>query len=104
MRLLVGRYGLIQLTFQSLGLYAFAPVLPRLALSAFIFAQPFLASSLIDFLDGGRDASENDGYGLIGASFLVYTGIAVSQLGPPTFRCIINAFEGHHWMVLLRDL
>ncbi|KAI3332644.1 putative ATP-binding cassette transporter [Ustulina deusta] len=73
-----GRYGLIQLTFQSLGLYAFAPVLPRLALSAFIFAQPFLASSLIDFLDGGRDASENDGYGLIGASFLVYTGIAVT--------------------------
>ncbi|KAI0433473.1 putative ATP-binding cassette transporter [Xylaria sp. FL1042] len=73
-----GRYGLIQLTFRCLGLYVLAPVPPRLALSAFTFAQPFLASSLIDFLDGGRNASQNDGYGLIGASFLVYTGIAVT--------------------------
>ncbi|KAI1275205.1 putative ATP-binding cassette transporter [Xylaria sp. FL0933] len=74
-----GKYGLIQLTFRSLGLYALAPVPPRLALSAFFFAQPFLASSLIDFLDGGRNASQNDGYGLIGASFLVYTGIAITN-------------------------
>ncbi|KAI0444796.1 putative ATP-binding cassette transporter [Xylaria telfairii] len=71
------RYGLIRLTFRSLGLYALAPVLPRLALSAFTFAQPFLASSLIDYLDGDQNPSNNDGYGLIGASFLVYTGIAV---------------------------
>lgn len=75
----VGRYGLIQLSFQSLGFYAVAPMLPRLALSAFTFTQPFLASSLIDFLDGDKNAPENHGYGLIGASFLVYTGIAVSQ-------------------------
>ncbi|KAF2973471.1 hypothetical protein GQX73_g11 [Xylaria multiplex] len=72
------RYGLIQLTFKSLGLYAFAPVLPRLTLSAFTFAQPFLASSLIQFLDGDQGSSQNDGYGLIGASFLVYTGIAIT--------------------------
>ncbi|KAI1736568.1 putative ATP-binding cassette transporter [Xylaria scruposa] len=72
-----GRYGLIRLMFRSLGLYALAPVFPRLALSAFTFAQPFLASSLINYLDGDRNASDNDGYGLIGASFLVYTGIAV---------------------------
>ncbi|KAI1425294.1 putative ATP-binding cassette transporter [Xylaria sp. FL1777] len=73
-----GRYGLIRLTVRSLGLYALTPVLPRLALSTFTFAQPFLASSLINFLNGGRDVSQNDGYGLIGASFLVYTGIAVT--------------------------
>ncbi|KAI0187341.1 putative ATP-binding cassette transporter [Xylaria flabelliformis] len=72
-----GRYGLIRLMFRSLGLYALAPVFPRLALSAFTFAQPFLASSLINYLDGDRNASDNDGYGLIGATFLVYTGIAV---------------------------
>ncbi|KAI0490109.1 putative ATP-binding cassette transporter [Xylaria cf. heliscus] len=71
------RHGLIWLTFRSLGLYILAPVLPRLALSAFTFAQPFLASSLIDYLDGDGNPSNNDGYGLIGASFLVYTGIAV---------------------------
>ncbi|KAI0205035.1 putative ATP-binding cassette transporter [Astrocystis sublimbata] len=72
-----GNHGLIRLTFESLGLYALAPVLPRLALSAFTFAQPFLASALIDFLDASQSQSENNGYGLIGASFLVYTGIAV---------------------------
>lgn len=77
----VGRYGLVQLSFQCLGLYALAPMLPRLALSAFTFAQPFLASSLIGFLDSNNNAPENHGYGLIGASFLVYTGIAVSQPG-----------------------
>ncbi|KAI3332296.1 putative ATP-binding cassette transporter [Xylariaceae sp. AK1471] len=74
-----GRYGLVRLSFRCLGLYALTPVLPRLAQSAFTFAQPFLASSLIDFLGNNRNASENDGYGLIGASFLVYTGIAVSN-------------------------
>ncbi|KAI0506235.1 putative ATP-binding cassette transporter [Xylaria bambusicola] len=73
-----GRHGLITLTFRSLGLYAFAPVLPRLALSTFTFTQPFLASSLIEFLEGGRDSSQNNGYGLIGATFLVYTGIAIA--------------------------
>ncbi|KAI0404995.1 putative ATP-binding cassette transporter [Xylaria palmicola] len=72
-----GRHGLIQLAFRSLGLYALAPVPPRIALTAFTFAQPFLASSLIEFLDRDRNAPENNGYGLIGASFLVYTGIAV---------------------------
>ncbi|KAI0109485.1 putative ATP-binding cassette transporter [Nemania sp. FL0031] len=71
-----GKYGLIQLTFRCLGLYAVTPMLPRLALSAFTFAQPFLASSLIDFLSGDQNA-QNNGYGLIGASFLVYAGIAV---------------------------
>ncbi|KAI1116845.1 putative ATP-binding cassette transporter [Nemania sp. NC0429] len=72
-----GRYGLIRRAFQCLGFYALAPVLPRLALSAFTFAQPFLASSLIEFLDGDDNAPENHGYGLVGASFLVYTGIAI---------------------------
>ncbi|GAW26730.1 putative ABC multidrug [Rosellinia necatrix] len=73
-----GRYGLVRLTFESLGLYSLAPVPPRLALGAFTFAQPFLASALIDFLDRGGNAPKSHGYGLIGASFLVYTGIAIS--------------------------
>jgi hypothetical protein len=75
----VSHYGLVLLSFRCLGLYALTPVLPRLAQSAFTFAQPFLASSLINFLQNDRNAPENYGYGLIGASFLVYTGIAVSR-------------------------
>lgn len=101
--LAVGRYGLIRLTFQSLGAYALTPVLPRLGLSAFTFAQPFLASSLIAFLDENRNLPENDGYGLIGASFLVYTGIAVSPSDEWSSRLIVNASQGLYGMVLLYD-
>ncbi|KAJ2985210.1 hypothetical protein NUW58_g5655 [Xylaria curta] len=85
------QYGLIELTFQSLGFYALAPVLPRLALSAFTFAQPFLASSLIGFLEGDPNSSDNHGYGLIGASFLVYTGIAVGQWITNLKKSAVNA-------------
>ncbi|KAI8630570.1 putative ATP-binding cassette transporter [Xylariaceae sp. FL1651] len=91
-----GRYGLVRLSFQSLGLYALSPVLPRLAMSAFTFAQPFLATSLINFLDGERSATENDGYGLIGASFLVYAGIAISSgwYYYMTYKCAIKIRGG----------
>ncbi|KAI1123876.1 putative ATP-binding cassette transporter [Nemania abortiva] len=70
-------YSLCLLSIRSLGFYAFAPFVPRLSMSAFIFAQPFLATSLIQYLND-ENPSKNNGYGLIGAAFLVYTGIAVS--------------------------
>jgi ATP-binding cassette, subfamily C (CFTR/MRP), member 1 len=47
-------------------------------MTAFNFSQPFLAASLIQYLDD-EQPSKNNGYGLIGASFLVYTGIAVRK-------------------------
>ncbi|KAI0109014.1 putative ATP-binding cassette transporter [Nemania sp. FL0031] len=70
-------YSLCLLSIRCLGLYAFAPLFPRLSMSAFTFAQPFLATSLIQYLND-EQPSGNNGYGLIGAAFLVYTGIAVS--------------------------
>ena len=45
----------------------------------FQFAQPFLISSAITSLSEPDDAfTKNDGYGLIGATFLIYVGLAVS--------------------------
>ncbi|KAI4863021.1 putative ATP-binding cassette transporter [Hypoxylon rubiginosum] len=73
----LGRFGLLGMVLRCLGFYAFSPVFPRLCLTGFTFAQPFLASSVIAWI-GDQSASDNAGYGLIGASFLVYAGIAFS--------------------------
>jgi hypothetical protein len=53
-------------------------VFPRLCYIGFTFAQPFLVSATLSWSEhpeGSDDADE--GYGLIGAWFLVYVGIAV---------------------------
>lgn len=56
-----------------------APVLPRLFLAAFTYAQPFLVTRAIELavLPGGQPY-DNYGYGLIVAFVLVYGGISVS--------------------------
>lgn len=74
----VGYFGLPGRTLRHLGPYLVFPVIPRFCLTGFTFAQPFLASSLMDYLRDTNSYSKNDGYGLIGASLLVYGGIAVS--------------------------
>ncbi|KAI9650765.1 hypothetical protein NHQ30_000792 [Ciborinia camelliae] len=55
-----------------------SPKIPRLCLTGFTFAQPFLATSLIAYFENQGSTTLNAGYGLIGASFLTYTGIAIS--------------------------
>jgi ATP-binding cassette subfamily C (CFTR/MRP) protein 1 len=55
-------------------------IFPRLCLIGFNYAQPFLITAAIDTISRPKDASEkNDGYGLIGATGLIYLGIAVSE-------------------------
>ena len=56
-------------------------VIPRLFLIAFTYAQPFLINAAIKFASLPESQPyDNIGYGLIGAYFLVYTGIAVRYL------------------------
>jgi hypothetical protein len=57
-----------------------AAVVPRLSLIGFKFAQPFLINDLIAYVSA-NDSSELSGvkYGFIGATVLVYVGIAVSK-------------------------
>ena len=53
-------------------------ILPRLCLIAFTFCQPFLITRAIDYVsETGNNATRNDGYGLIAATALVYSGLAV---------------------------
>ncbi|KAL2858516.1 hypothetical protein BJY01DRAFT_530 [Aspergillus pseudoustus] len=53
--------------------------IPRLFMTGFTFAQPFLVTSAINLAaDPVTEESNNHAYGLIGAYGLVYVGIAVS--------------------------
>lgn len=55
-----------------------AGVLPRVALIALNFTQPFLIERAVKLsLEPVDDETTNIGYGLIGAYAFVYTGIAV---------------------------
>lgn len=55
--------------------------LPRVFLIGFTFAQPFLISRLLNFLAGPDDQkTASIGYGLIGATALIYLGLAISSL------------------------
>ncbi|KAJ5946436.1 ABC transporter transmembrane domain type 1 [Penicillium verhagenii] len=53
--------------------------LPRIFLIGFTFSQPFLIASVLNWLDNSHSAS-NLGYGLIGATLLIYLGMALSNL------------------------
>lgn len=58
-----------------------AAVVPRLCFTGFSFAQPFLINTIIDTL-GGPTSENADGVtgGLVGATALVYLGIAVCNV------------------------
>ncbi|KAF3026419.1 hypothetical protein E8E14_010909 [Neopestalotiopsis sp. 37M] len=56
-------------------------IFPRLCMIGFTFAQPFLISATLSLLSEPSDQqSTNAGYGIIGATALVYLGLAVSTL------------------------
>jgi len=56
------------------------PIIPRVALLALTFCQPLLLRRLLDYLNNSDVEDNNIGYGLIGAYFVVYVGLAVSAL------------------------
>jgi len=56
-------------------------VIPRLFLIGFTFAQPFLITSALNLLlQPATELTRDQGYGLIGATALVYIGLAISML------------------------
>ncbi|GAB7352459.1 hypothetical protein MBLNU459_g2868t1 [Dothideomycetes sp. NU459] len=66
---------------RALGGQFMLVLFPRLCLVGFTFAQPFLISRILNFL-GQRDneGTQNQAYGLIASTALIYTGIAISYL------------------------
>ncbi|OBT51212.1 hypothetical protein VE04_08393, partial [Pseudogymnoascus sp. 24MN13] len=66
-------------TFRCFRTSLLAAVVPRLCLIGFNYSQPFLINRVIDFVgETGNTSSANNGYGLIGATALIYIGIAIS--------------------------
>lgn len=74
-----GNRRLLRATFRAYLWPYLSGIIPRLALSAFTFCQPFLITATVDFL-GSPATAESDKYGqaLVGAYVLVYLGLAVS--------------------------
>ncbi|EAT92252.2 hypothetical protein SNOG_00757 [Parastagonospora nodorum SN15] len=70
-------FGLAKVLIRTLKVPLLLPIVPRLALLGFTFSQPFFIETLLDYL-AQPDLDPNVGYGLIGASFLIFSGIAVS--------------------------
>ncbi|KAI1403266.1 P-loop containing nucleoside triphosphate hydrolase protein [Hypoxylon fuscum] len=74
------KYNLARALAKALAVPLLMPVGPRIAMTAFQFCQPFLINRLLDYLQQPPEYySPNDGYGLIGATIIIYTGIAMSQ-------------------------
>jgi hypothetical protein len=74
------KYGLLKALVRTLFFPLILPIIPRLALLGFTFCQPFFINSLLAYLS--RDpatAPPNFAYGFIGASVLIYGGMAISM-------------------------
>lgn len=92
-----GRRSLLMTYFGQLRWTLLSVVPPRLGLIGFTFCQPFLIERTISFSQQPvTPATKNVGYGLIGAYFIVYAGIAftTSQYQHLTFRAITMARGG----------
>ncbi|KAL4866786.1 hypothetical protein BDV12DRAFT_172450 [Aspergillus spectabilis] len=71
------RYGLLKAVVRTLKVPLLLPVAPRLALVGFTFCQPLFIERLLVHL--AHDEPDPDvGYGLIGASILIYGGMSIS--------------------------
>lgn len=87
---------LIVLTFTALGRAWVGPIVARLAVTAFTFTQPFLANAALTYLQSDAPIPESHGYGLIGAAFLCYVGIAAATgwYWHQAYRCAVMVRAG----------
>lgn len=71
------KFGLVKVLMRTLKVALLLPIPPRLALLCFTFCQPLFLEKLLDYLSQ-PELDENVGYGFIGASILIYSGLAIS--------------------------
>ena len=71
------KLGLIKALWRTLKVPLLLPIPPRLALLGFTLSQPFFTERLLAYLSQPELAADV-GYGFIGASLLIYLGIAIS--------------------------
>ncbi|OLN96559.1 Canalicular multispecific organic anion transporter 1-like protein 1 [Colletotrichum chlorophyti] len=73
-------WSLVVTTFWAYRLTLLAGMLPRLLFAGFTFAQPFLVNQVVNFVGSPwTDDSRSVAAGLVGATALVYIGLAVSR-------------------------
>lgn len=72
--------GLSRALMKALAMEILLPIGPRLALTGFTFGQPFIINATLSYLaEPAAEQLRGSGYGLIGASFLIYFGVSVSN-------------------------
>ncbi|KAF2687109.1 P-loop containing nucleoside triphosphate hydrolase protein [Lentithecium fluviatile CBS 122367] len=72
------KFGLVKVLIRTLKVPLLLPILPRLALLGFTLSQPLFMEKLLEYLSQPA-LDGNVGYGFIGASLLIYLGIAISK-------------------------
>ena len=73
-------YSFLTTNWSLLKWQALQTVPPRLALTGFTYAQTFLITAAINYLELPSQLRDiNHAYGLIGATALIYCGIAVNE-------------------------
>ncbi|KAH6867400.1 putative ABC multidrug transporter [Thelonectria olida] len=73
------KFGLLKVLVRTLIVPLLLPIPPRLALLGFTFCQPFFIEKLLEQL-AQPEVAANVGYGFIGASILIYSGMAISAV------------------------
>ncbi|PSR78566.1 hypothetical protein BD289DRAFT_118215 [Coniella lustricola] len=74
------KHGLMKALAKSLVLAISLPVAPRMALLGFTFCQPFLINSILSYLEqSSASRDQNVGYGLVGATVIVFFGMAITN-------------------------
>ncbi|KAM5356681.1 hypothetical protein ACJ41O_003327 [Fusarium nematophilum] len=73
------QFSLLKCTFLAYKWQFAAGILPRLLSSAFKFAQPFLIQSVVLLVSSDTEMSLQISSGLIGATVLIYLGLAISS-------------------------
>lgn len=73
------RFGLAKALAKTLSVPLMLPIAPRIAVIGFTFCQPFLINSVLELLqEPSEKRNPNIGYGLIGATVLIYGGSSLS--------------------------
>lgn len=70
------KFGLTKVLMRTLKGPLLLPIIPRLGLLGFTFAQPFFIERLLDYL-AEDELDPSIGYGFIGASLFIYAGIGL---------------------------
>jgi len=74
------KYGLVKTTFSATKVPLAKTIFPRLCVIAFKLSQPLLINRAISLVSQPRTtSSRNQGFGLIGATALVYIGLAIGN-------------------------